>query len=168
MDALIKNNMLREEELQNGIASELCEKYYMLKSKEIISGLTFEQRIATAHELTAGLRENDFYFYRRTVDAPFGHDKIKPGNFPRHRMVNLASNDYLSFTKHPAVMNAGINAIKSFGTGSGSVPMLAGTASVHKKLEKRLASFTGYEGALTYNSCYAANYGLLTTAAYFI
>ena len=55
-----------------------------------------------------------------------------------------------------------MEAIAEFGAASGSVPMLAGTTSVHKQLEARLAAFTGYESALTYNSCYAANYGVLT------
>ena len=78
------------------------------------------------------------------------------------RPVNLASNDYLGFTKHPVVIKAATNAIQQYGAASGSVPLLAGTTGLHKRFESELASFLDFEKAITYNSGYAANYGLLT------
>ena len=41
--------------------------------------------------------------------------------------------------------------------------MLAGTFSVHRELEESLARFTKCEAALTFNSGFMANVGLLAT-----
>ena len=138
--------------------SALCDKYYHgLKNKDVISKLYFEERVSIAHELVSEAKERGVYLYRREVDAAREHHDAG-----RSSLVNLASNDYLGFAKHSLIADAAMEAIAEFGAASGSVPMLAGTTSVHKQLEKRLAAFTGYESALTYNSCYAANYGVLT------
>lgn len=145
------------------IITGLYKNYYAnLKSKTTFSSFSFEERADAANEMVNGLKKNELYFYRRTYE-----DFIKPincsdVNYHFIKPVNLASNDYLGYTKHPHVINAGIKEINEHGAGSGSVPMLSGTTTVHKKLESQLASFLGYESLLTFSSCYAANHGLLT------
>jgi len=134
------------------IMSALCEKYYTLKNKERFSSYSFNERIASAGELVNGMKSQHFYFYRRTPEDLSS----------KRSMINLASNDYLGFTRHPEIINAGCTMIKEEGAASGSVPLLAGTTRVHKILEQEIALFTGYEAAITYNSGYAANYGALT------
>ncbi len=137
---------------QNEIIKKLCDKYYLIKNKDSFSKYSFRKRIDSTFELVEGLKENGIYFYRRT----------KEDLSENKEMINLASNDYLGFTKNPAIMRSGIEAIKNFGAASGSVPMLSGTTQLHKNLEKEIAAFTGYDSALTFSSGYAANYGLLT------
>lgn len=160
----MQNNFLDTEVIKTDeIIDGLYNKYYInLKSKEKFSAFSFEERVSSAYEVVSGLKKNDMYFYRRTnedfINKPY---KNELNNYTA-QPVNLASNDYLGFTKHPAIINAGVEAIKEFGSGAGSVPMLSGTTAVHKKLEAELASFIGYNSLLTFNSCYAANYGLLT------
>jgi glycine C-acetyltransferase len=147
-----------------GNISELCNKYYHhLKNKEAVSKLFFKERVSIAHEIISEAKEDEVYFYRRTLEEQFSVSDITRENFLHAPAVNLASNDYLGFTKHPDIIRQGIGALKKYGTGSGSVPMLAGTTPLHKELEDILASFTNYEAAITFSSCYAANYGLLTT-----
>lgn len=77
-------------------------------------------------------------------------------------MINLASNDYLNLTKHPRTIKAGIEAVKKYGTGAGSVPLLGGTLDIHVELEKKLAKFKGCEDALIYTSGYGSNLGTIS------
>ncbi len=145
------------------IISGLYDNYYInLKNKEVFSSYSFEERTYACYEMVTKLKKHEMYFYRRTNEDFIKQTDGSEINNSFNSPVNLASNDYLGFTKHPVVVNAGIEAMKEFGSGSGSVPMLAGTTSLHKNLENKLASFIGYESLLTFNSCYAANHGLLT------
>jgi len=137
---------------QDAVVAELCNQYYLLKNKEYFANYSFTERLDAAAGLVEGLKAQHFYFYRRTgEDLPAGR-----------RIINLASNDYLGFTRHPAIIKAGEEALKNYGAASGSVPLLSGTTVLHKKLEQELAAFTGYDAALTFNSGYNANYGLLS------
>jgi glycine C-acetyltransferase len=130
----------------------LCEKYYTLKNQEYFGAFSFSERIQAANELVDGMKYHHFYFYRRT-----------PEDLSSTRsMINLASNDYLGLTRHPEIISAGCDTMKEHGAASGSVPLLAGTTRLHRMLEQEISLFTGYDAALTYNSGYAANYGVLT------
>lgn len=77
-------------------------------------------------------------------------------------MINFASNDYLNLTKHPRTIKAGIEAVKKYGTGAGSVPLLGGTLDIHVELEKKIAKFKGCEDALIYTSGYGSNLGTIS------
>jgi glycine C-acetyltransferase len=136
------------------------QQYYHLRSPDQAGALTFGQRLEVAEDIYSGVQENDFYPYRRAYTGGAAPQTSIAG-FPTD-LIHLASNDYLNFTQHPRVIGAGIDAMQQYGAGSGSVPMLAGTTDLHKRLEKRLARFLGYEAVMLYNSGYAANYGTLT------
>ena len=145
------------------IITGLYKNYYAnLKSKAAFSSFSFEERADAANEMVNGLKKNELYFYRRTYEDFIKSANCNNVNYHFIKPVNLASNDYLGFTNHPHVIDTGIKEINKNGAGSGSVPMLSGTTTVHKKLETQLASFLGYNCLLTFSSCYAANHGLLT------
>jgi 8-amino-7-oxononanoate synthase len=80
-------------------------------------------------------------------------------------VVSFCSNDYLGLAQHPKVRAAAIAAIKEFGAGSGAARLLAGTLSLHTRLEKSIANMKGAEEALLFTSGYAANLGVMTTMA---
>jgi len=77
------------------------------------------------------------------------------------KALMLCSNNYLSLSNHPRLKEAAIEAIKSHGTGSGSVRPIAGTMDLHLELESRLAKFKGVEASLVYQTGFAANAGLI-------
>lgn len=77
------------------------------------------------------------------------------------RMINLASNDYLNLTKHPRTIAAGIQAVKKYGSGAGSVPLLGGTLDVHVALERKVARFKGCEAAIIYSNGFGSNAGTI-------
>ena len=148
----IKHNLPKREPVEISI-TDLCNKYYELKSKEHLSNLSFKERIHQAHQLTNEFKDRDLYHYRMQVDKG---QLLDDGNYTlrnikQKQVVNLASNSYLDYSKHPAITHACNKSLMDQGVGSGSVPMFAGTYTVHRQLEERLASFTGYESAITFN-----------------
>ena len=77
-------------------------------------------------------------------------------------LVTLSTNNYLGLTTHPRLKAAARAAIDDYGVGAGSVRTIAGTMSLHEQLEARLAAFKHAPAALTYQSGYATNLGLLS------
>lgn len=51
-------------------------------------------------------------------------------------VIQLSSNNYLGLTSHPRLMKAAKEAIDEFGAGTGSVRTIAGTMTMHERLEK--------------------------------
>ena len=77
-------------------------------------------------------------------------------------LVTLSTNNYLGLTTHPRLKAAARAAIDEYGVGAGSVRTIAGTMALHEQLEARLAAFKHAPAALTYQSGYATNLGLLS------
>ena len=78
----------------------------------------------------------------------------------RGEVIVLSSNNYLGLANEPAVVEAGIDALRRFGAGTASVRFICGTFTVHRALEAALARFTGTEAALSYVSAWNANEAL--------
>lgn len=78
------------------------------------------------------------------------------------RAFRMASSyDYLGLVGHPALEAAAVEALRTYGTGTGGVRLLTGTADLHRAFEARLAAFYGVEAALTFTSGYLANLGAI-------
>ncbi|WP_404399225.1 8-amino-7-oxononanoate synthase [Idiomarina seosinensis] len=75
----------------------------------------------------------------------------------------FASNDYLSLSRHPHVIEAGQQALTQWGAGSSGSPLLSGYTLQHQALEEELADWLGMPACLLFSSGYAANHGCLTT-----
>ncbi|MFO7637018.1 MAG: glycine C-acetyltransferase [Clostridia bacterium] len=72
-------------------------------------------------------------------------------------VVVLCANNYLGFSNHPDIVEAGKKALDKYGAGAASVRFICGTYDIHRTLEEKAAAFTGHEAALTYTSCWNAN-----------
>jgi 8-amino-7-oxononanoate synthase len=81
------------------------------------------------------------------------------------RYINFSSNDYLGLAGRPELLKAAAEAGKRFGFGSGASRLLAGGCSVHERLEKITAAFKETDAALTFNSGYAGNTGVIPSLA---
>src|SRR6202790_5392223 len=79
-----------------------------------------------------------------------------------HEVITLSSNSYLGLTVHPKLREAAIQAIEKYGVGSGSVRTIAGTMTLHRELEEKLARFKHAEAALTFQSGYTTNLGVIS------
>lgn len=76
---------------------------------------------------------------------------------------NFASQDYLSLASHPDLMKAAIKAIETYGLHSAGSAALMGNTALSVALEKRLASFLGYEDVIVFPIGWAAGYGAVKT-----
>ncbi|MFJ7280072.1 8-amino-7-oxononanoate synthase [Kitasatospora sp. NPDC098663] len=77
-------------------------------------------------------------------------------------VLDLAGNDYLGLTRHPAVTQAAAEAALRWGGGSTGSRLVTGTTALHTELEEELAAFCGVEAALVFSSGYTANLAALT------
>ncbi|MFG2143582.1 8-amino-7-oxononanoate synthase [Streptomyces sp. NPDC048696] len=77
-------------------------------------------------------------------------------------LLDLASNDYLGLTRHPAVTEGAAAAARRWGAGATGSRLVTGTTALHAELEAELAEFCGFEAALVFSSGYAANLAALT------
>jgi glycine C-acetyltransferase len=108
-----------------------------------------------------GVRDRGHYLYRRTLIGPSANRVLvrDEERGTTRSMVMMASNNYLGLTTHPRVVEAGLDAQRRYGAGSGSVSLLAGTLDLHRQLEARLAAFKGCEDAVIFPAGYSANVG---------
>lgn len=83
----------------------------------------------------------------------------------RGEVLILSSNNYLGLANEPAVVEAGIAALRKYGAGTASVRFICGTFTVHRELEAALARFVGTEASMSYVSAWNANEGLTATIA---
>lgn len=74
-------------------------------------------------------------------------------------IVDLAGNDYLGLSAHPAVTAAAAAALAGYGLGSTGSRLVRGSTTVHHDLEEDLAGWLGAERALVFSSGYLANVG---------
>ena len=77
-------------------------------------------------------------------------------------LLNLASNDYLGLTGHPHLVQAVIDAAKTYGVGAGASRLVTGHLDVHRHLERRFADFKHAPAALLFPTGYMANLAVLT------
>jgi 8-amino-7-oxononanoate synthase len=80
-------------------------------------------------------------------------------------VVDLAGNDYLGLSRHPAVLAAAGEALTRYGLGATGSRLVRGSTEVHAALEARLAGLLGTGGALVYSSGYLANVGAVRALA---
>ena len=81
----------------------------------------------------------------------------------RGEVLILSSNNYLGLSADRAVVDAGIEGLRRYGAGTGSVRFICGTFTVHRELEQAIARFVGTPAALSYVSAWNANEGLTAT-----
>lgn len=121
--------------------------------------MTFiDRRIRAFSRYLAAGRAQGLYCYMRVSTTASG-PRVQAGG---RELVMLASNNYLGLTTHPDVVRAAAEALKSYGSGAGSVRMLGGTMEPHLLLEARLAEFSGAGAAATFTSGYAANISVVS------
>ncbi len=80
-------------------------------------------------------------------------------------LIDLASNDYLGLTRHPAVIQGGCDALSVWGAGSTGSRLVTGSTALHAAFEAGLAAHMGFPAALTLSSGYLANIAVVTALA---
>jgi 8-amino-7-oxononanoate synthase len=93
------------------------------------------------------------------------HRRLRPRGPDHDGLLDLASNDYLSLSRDPRLIEAAVRAVREWGTGSAGSRLVTGTTELHTELDRRLAEFAGAPGALVFSSGYLANLAAITTLA---
>ncbi len=121
--------------------------------------ISLEQRIEETNERAKRMKENESFFYLKSIEGSSGaHTRIEG-----REMLMFASYNYLGLISHPKVKEAAKKAIDEYGTGAAGVRFLAGTTRAHEELEKKIARFKKSEDAITFSSGYVTNLAALTT-----
>lgn len=76
-------------------------------------------------------------------------------------VISFIANDYLGMSQREETIQAGINALKKYGTGACAAQVIGGYLDIHKQLEEEIADFVGQEDALLFSSGFGANAGVL-------
>lgn len=82
-----------------------------------------------------------------------------------HKTIMIGSNNYLGLTSHPEVIDAGVEALKKYGSGCSGSRFLNGTLDLHVKLEKELAEFLHKEEVVTFSTGFQSNLGIISAIA---
>ena len=80
-------------------------------------------------------------------------------------LLDLASNDYLGLSRHPALVAAAQAAAASEGVGAGASRLVSGSRPVHAALETALARWLGRERVLLFPSGFQANLAAVAALA---
>ncbi|HTZ86851.1 MAG TPA: 8-amino-7-oxononanoate synthase [Solirubrobacteraceae bacterium] len=97
----------------------------------------------------------------RLVSGPQGPTVLLDGQ----PVLLLCSNNYLGLADHPRVREAAAEAAMRWGVGAGASRLISGTMTIHRRLEERLAEFTGRRSCLLFGSGYLANLGTIGALA---
>ena len=76
------------------------------------------------------------------------------------RVLNFCANNYLGLADHPDIVRAAAETMKTHGFGMASVRFICGTTDLHRRVEKAIAAFLGYEDAILFAACFDANGGV--------
>ncbi len=76
-------------------------------------------------------------------------------------LLSFCCNDYLNLSHHPAVKEAAIAALRSYGVGAGASRLVSGNHPLLGELEARLADLKETEAACVFGSGYLANLGII-------
>ncbi len=78
------------------------------------------------------------------------------------KTIMIGSNNYLGLTSDIRVINAGVEAIKKYGSGCSGSRFLNGTLDIHVLLEKELAEFLNKEDVCTFSTGFQSNLGIIS------
>lgn len=104
------------------------------------------------------LKQQGLYNTIRTIDSAQGAWIVVDGK----RVLNFCSNNYLGLANDLRLRDAAKRAIDQFGAGPAAVRSIAGTLSLHRELEQRLAKFKGAEATIAFQSGFASNLGAIS------
>ena len=103
-------------------------------------------------------RAMDLFPYFRELQSRQDVEVIMEGK----RRIMLGSNNYLGLTVNEEIINAGIEALREFGTGCSGSRLLNGTLILHQRFEKEMAEFLGKDDVATFPSGFQSNLGAIS------
>ena len=109
------------------------------------------------YDLPQKMQEKGIYPYFRQITSKQGTEVTMDGK----QILMFGSNAYTGLTGDERVINAGIEALKKYGSGCAGSRFLNGTLDIHVQLEKELAAFVGKDEALVFSTGFTVNSGVI-------
>ena len=110
------------------------------------------------YTLANDFRAQGIYPYFHALESRQAPEVVMEGK----RRIMLGSNNYLGLTENPEIIQAGLDALKEYGTGCSGSRFLNGTLVMHLELEKELAEFLRKEAVVTFPSGFQSNLGIIS------
>ena len=104
------------------------------------------------------LRAQDLFPYFRELQSRQDVEVVMEGK----RRIMLGSNNYLGLTTKPEIIEAGLKAMETFGTGCSGSRLLNGTLILHQQFEKEMAAFLRKGDVATFPSGFQSNLGIIS------
>lgn len=101
--------------------------------------------------------EAGVYPYFREIEGKQGTEVDMNG----HRVLMFGSNAYTGLTGDDRVIEAGVWAMRKYGSGCAGSRFLNGTLDLHVQLEKELAAFIGKDETLCFSTGFTVNSGVV-------
>jgi len=98
---------------------------------------------------------------RSTENGPHSRCQARTDEGGLFEGVNFASQDYLSLSHHPAVLEVAVQTMKDFGVHSAGSPALVGNTSLSLALEKKIATFLQMDHVALFPTGWAAGFGVI-------
>ncbi|MBM3579750.1 MAG: glycine C-acetyltransferase [Alphaproteobacteria bacterium] len=114
---------------------------------------SIKSELETLHE--AGLYKDEY----EIVTSQSANIDIFHRSTKKH-VLNFCANNYLGLANNKNLVEIAKKSLDEYGLGTASVRFICGTFDLHKKFEKKLAEFLGFEDVITFSSCFAANGGV--------
>lgn len=110
-------------------------------------------------DFDAFLQQRDAQGLRRTLRPA---DTRQDGKvvYAGREFIDFSSNDYLNLSHHPRLIQAAVDATRTFGVSTSGSRLMTGNLTLHRQLEEQIARFKNKPAALVFNSGYQANVGI--------
>jgi len=127
------------------------------------SGPDILKRTETFFAWQDNRRQSNVWPYSRSIEGPLD-PQAQIRNEKGHQLpgLNFASQDYLSLSTHPSVIEAGVRALRDFGPHAAGSPMLTGNTPLTRRLETAVAQLLGMPHVMTFTSGWTAGFGTIT------
>ena len=109
------------------------------------------------YDLPQQMMEKGVYPYFREIESKQGTQVEMEG----HPVLMFGSNAYTGLTGDERVIEAGVKALRQYGSGCAGSRFLNGTLDLHVQLEKELAAFVGKDEALCFSTGFTVNSGVI-------
>lgn len=109
--------------------------------------------------LLDSIREKGIYPYFHELQSRQAPEVVMEGK----RIIMLGSNNYLGLTENDNVIEAGVAALRKYGSGCSGSRFLNGTLDLHKVLEGEMAEFLGKEDCIIFSTGFQSNLGIISS-----
>ena len=111
-----------------------------------------------SYKVADDLRAQDLFPYFRELQSRQDVEVIMEGK----RRIMLGSNNYLGLTTKPEIIEAGLKALETYGTGCSGSRLLNGTLILHQQFEKEMAAFLRKGDVATFPSGFQSHLGIIS------